>query len=100
MNLRYVVLDENLLTRGSDGTYYRLPYRPDGEKRRNKMYSKEIRPLNLSKCWELVNRCDTHEKIRCAEKWLEKANITVSEYDELMEALSYISRELYNLRWN
>ena len=24
MNLRYIVLDENLLTRGSDGTYYRL----------------------------------------------------------------------------
>ena len=24
MNLRYIDLDENLLTRGSDGTYYRL----------------------------------------------------------------------------
>ncbi len=34
MNLRYIVLDENLLTRGSDGTYYRLSYRPDGEKER------------------------------------------------------------------
>ncbi len=64
------------------------------------MFTKEIRPLNLNQCWKLVNRCDTHDKIRCAEMWLAKANITNAEYDDLMEALSYISRELYNPRWN
>ena len=61
---------------------------------------KEIKSLNLTQCWKMVNRCDTHAKIRIAEQWLLKANITTAEYDDLMEALSYISRELYNPRWN
>ena len=63
------------------------------------MFNKEIRPLNLSQCWELVNRCDTHAKIDCAEMWLLKADITIAEYDELMNALAYLSRELYSHRW-
>ena len=62
------------------------------------MSNKEIRPLNLSQCWELVNRCDTHEKILIAEKRLERAVITYSQYDELMKALAYLSRELYSRR--
>ena len=61
---------------------------------------KEITPLNLNQCWKMVNRCNTHEKIAIAEKWLLKANITNEQFDDLMEALSYISRELYNPRWN
>lgn len=64
----------------------------------SEMYTKEIRPLNLSQCWELVNRCDTHEKIACAEKWLLKADVTMADYDELMKALAYLSRELYSRR--
>ena len=64
------------------------------------MYNTENRPLNISQCWELVNQCDTHEKIRIAEKRLERAVITYSQYDELMEALSFISRELYNAHRN
>lgn len=63
------------------------------------MLNKEIRPLNLSQCWELVNCCDTHAKIQGAEKWLLKADITLAEYDELMDALAYLSRELYSCRW-
>lgn len=63
------------------------------------MHNKENRPLNLSQCWELVNQCDTHEEIECAEKWLLKADITMAEYDELMDTLAYLSRELYSLRW-
>ena len=59
----------------------------------------EIRPLNISQCWGLVNCCDTHAKIECAEKWLLKADITMAEYDELMDALAYLSRELYSRRW-
>lgn len=58
----------------------------------------EIRPLNLSQCWELVNRCDTHEKIACAERWMLKADITMEEYDELMNELTCLSRELYSRR--
>lgn len=64
------------------------------------MMNKEIKPLNIRQCWKMVNRADTHEKIRCAEKWLLHANITNAEYDDLMMALSQISRELYNPRWN
>lgn len=62
------------------------------------MVNKEIHPLNLSQCWELVNRCDTHEKIACAEKWLLKADVTIDDYDDLMNALAYLSRELYSRR--
>lgn len=62
------------------------------------MADKEIRPLNLSQCWELVNRCDTHEKIACAETWMLKADITMEEYDELMNELTSLSRELYSRR--
>ena len=47
----------------------------------------------------VVNGCDTHEKIACAEKWLLKADITMAEYDELMNTLAYLSRELYSRRW-
>lgn len=57
---------------------------------------KEIKPLSLSQCWKMVNRCDTHEKIQIAIKWLEKANITTEQFDELMDSLAYISRELYH----
>lgn len=56
---------------------------------------KEIKPLSLPQCWKMVNRCDTHEKVQIAVKWLEKANITTEQFDELMDSLAYISRELY-----
>ena len=59
--------------------------------------TKEITPLNLQQCWKMVNRADTHEKISIAEKWLLKANITCAEFDDLMQALTYISRELYSM---
>lgn len=60
---------------------------------------KEIKSLNLNQCWAMVNRADTHEKIRIAEQWLLKANVTIEEFDDLMVALSYKSRELYNPKW-
>lgn len=64
-------------------------------KRTNKNRYMPIKPLNVSQCWKMVNRCDSHEKIQIAIKWLEKANITTEQFDELMDALAYISRELY-----
>lgn len=60
---------------------------------------KEIKALNLKQCWTMVNRADTHEKIRIAEQWLLKANITNEQFDELMDALAFTSRELYNPKW-
>ena len=57
---------------------------------------KEIKSLSLAQCWKMVNRCNTHEKIQIAIKWLEKANITVEQFDELMDSLAFISRELYH----
>lgn len=61
------------------------------------MSAKTIKPPNLAQCWEMVNRVDTREKLQIAEQWLLKANISIAEYDDLMQALSYISRELYHL---
>ncbi len=57
---------------------------------------KQIKALNLEQCWEMVNRCDSHEKIAIAEKWLMAANITIEQFDELMISLAYLSRELYH----
>lgn len=55
---------------------------------------KQIKALSLEQCWEMVNSCDSHEKIAIAEKYLLVANITIEEYDDLMGALAFTSREL------
>ena len=56
----------------------------------------EIKVLSLRQCWILVNRAETREQIEIAKQWIEKAYITLEEYDELMMALAYKSRELYH----
>lgn len=44
----------------------------------------------------MVNIVDTLEKLHIAERWIkENEVITNDEYNDLMMALSYISRELY-----
>ena len=60
------------------------------------MYDKPIKSLNISQCWLMVNRADTREKLFIAEKWLLEANISNEEYDELMNALAFKSREMYH----
>lgn len=60
---------------------------------------KKIVPLNLQQCWKMVNRADTLEKVEIAKQWLLKARITNEEYDDLMNALACVSRELYNPKW-
>lgn len=55
---------------------------------------KKIKSLNLSQCWEMVNRISNIEQVAIAEEWLKKANITNEEWDELMMAVAYIYREL------
>lgn len=56
---------------------------------------KEIIALNLSQCWKMVNRITNLEHVEIAKAWLLKANITNEEYDELMDAVACLSRELY-----
>lgn len=58
---------------------------------------KEIKSLNLSQCWTMVNRISNFEQVAIAEEWLKKANITNEEWDELMMAVAYIYRELNKL---
>lgn len=55
----------------------------------------EIKVLSLGQCWRMVNRISTHEHIQIAIKYLEKANITIEQFDELMNTVAFISRELY-----
>ena len=46
--------------------------------------------------WGLVNRADTHERVATAEAFLRRLTYVDNElFDELMIALSFISRELY-----
>lgn len=56
---------------------------------------KEIKSLNLSQCWKMVNRIANLEHVEIAKAWLLNANITVEEYNELMDAVACLSRELY-----
>lgn len=54
--------------------------------------------LSASKCWTMVNRVDTLEKAKIANMWImENEVITNEEYNDLMMALSYITRELYRM---
>lgn len=48
-----------------------------------------------SKLWDMVNNAKTHEDVEEVKRVIEGAEIDNDMYDDLMEALSYISRELY-----
>ena len=52
----------------------------------------------LKKLWEMVNSSETIEDVAKTEKVIRSAgdSITNDEFDELMMALSYISRECYH----
>lgn len=46
--------------------------------------------------WAFVNRADTHEKVEIAVNFLTNLpGLEIDLYDELMNTLAYISRELY-----
>ena len=53
--------------------------------------------LPAKRCWEMVNRVSSLEEAAIAEAWL-AANevITNAEYNDLMMALSYLTRELHH----
>jgi hypothetical protein len=52
----------------------------------------------LEKLWKMVNTSTTLEDVFETEKAIREAgdNITYDEFDELMMALMYISRECYH----
>ena len=60
MNLRYIDLDENLLTRGSDGTYYRLRIGQDDWIDSPRDWS----PLGHMLCWNRRYNCKRAGRMR------------------------------------
>lgn len=66
MNLRYIDLDENLLTRGSDGTYYRLRIGQDDWSDSPRDWS----PLGHMLCWcRRYNLGDKHDYSEPIDFW-------------------------------
>lgn len=67
-----------------------------------------VRILSNEQCWTMVNRVDDFQKLRIAHVWLDKAvdekSISNLQYNDLMMALTYISRDMNqrrrNLRYN
>lgn len=50
--------------------------------------------------WAFVNRADTLEKIQIASDFLTNLDgLSIELYNDLMVALSFKSRELYNPKW-
>ena len=48
--------------------------------------------------WAFVNRADTHERIQTAADFLAKQDyLDVDVFDDMMDALAFMSRELYRL---
>lgn len=48
--------------------------------------------------WDFVNRTDTHERVEIAIDFLTHLDgLSIELYDELMNTLAYISRELYHM---
>lgn len=52
--------------------------------------------LSVKGCWKMVNSVDSLVKARIAEQWLKQNEVIENlEYNDLMMALSYLTRELY-----
>ena len=56
-----------------------------------------MKHVSMSKLWGMVNRIDSHEKIGIAVKFINECDLDNDQYDGLMSAISYISRELYQM---
>lgn len=53
-----------------------------------------------SQLWDFVSRVDTHERVEIAQNFLTHLDgLSIELYNDLMNALAYISRELYNPRF-
>lgn len=54
----------------------------------------------MEKYWRMVNNCENHADIQRVIEIITNADeIDVETYNEMMRALSFISRELYHNRW-
>lgn len=55
-----------------------------------------MKTYSFKQLMDFVNRADSHEKVETARAYIRNLNyISNEQYDELMDALAYISRELY-----
>lgn len=54
------------------------------------------RQYTVKELWAFVNRADTHERISIAENFLKKLDYLDNDvWNDMVEALAYMSRELY-----
>lgn len=51
--------------------------------------------MSNQQLWDMVNSADTFDKLHTAEKAVYKHTKDVDTFDDMMSALSFISRELY-----
>ena len=51
--------------------------------------------MSIQGFWDMVNDCSTLDAVKTAEKALTESDLDNETYNELMMALSYISRELH-----
>lgn len=55
--------------------------------------------LGADRLYVLISRVDSFDKLETAKEWIMKNEvITVDEFDDMMMALAYISRELHSGR--
>lgn len=55
------------------------------------------KPATYEDLRQMVMSADSHKAIAKAEQALKEADLDIEQYDELMSALTYISRELYRI---
>lgn len=51
--------------------------------------------MNNKRLWALVNNAQTHHDIRMAETAIGESDVDNETFDELMKALAFKSREIY-----
>jgi len=56
-----------------------------------------MKRFTVRELWAFVNRADTHEKIQIAADFITKQEyLDIDVYNDMMDALAYLSRELYH----
>lgn len=54
--------------------------------------------LSVKGCWKMVNSVNTLQRAKVAELWLKKNEvISNDEYNDLMMALSWLTRDMYRM---
>ena len=56
-----------------------------------------MKKFTESELYAFISRADTHEKVETARAFISKLDyLDIDVYDDMMDALAYISRELYH----